>query len=143
MKRLATIGALVLAVAGCSGGPAPNGPDHGGTSTPMVTPSPTTTEQALKPLPAADDLKLSMRVLSKKCYGSAGGLVEYQVDVAYTDVTPISELRPATVTYRATGGEAEQIDSTRLRDGKYGVNRSSVQTPSSSTTLKIEVVDVF
>lgn len=143
MKRLATIGALVLAVAGCSGGPAPSGPDHGGTSAPMVTPSPTTTEQAPKPLPAADDLKLSVRVLSKKCYGSAGCLVEYQVDVTYTGVTPMSERKPATVTYRITGGNAEQIDSTRLRDGKYSINRSSVQTPSSSTALKVEVVDVF
>lgn len=144
MKRLAMIGVLVLALAGCSGGTEPGSTDSGGISDPVNIPPPTTTtEETPKPLPAADDLKLSVRVLSKKCFGSAGCLVEYQVDVAYTGVTPMPQLRPATVTYRVTGGEAEQIDSMRLRDGKYGVNRSSVQTPSSNTTLKVEVVDVF
>jgi hypothetical protein len=91
------------------------------------------------PTPVMADLVLSVKIMKKTCFGSAGCNVTYNIEVNYTG----SLLEPGKVwdvTYEVKGGDDPQINTFELTgtsDGyNYSIEREKlIQVPKSSSQL--------
>jgi hypothetical protein len=118
-----------------------------GCPTPKSTYTPSTSTPAL--VAAATQLKaadfaLTLNVLSKKCFGSAGCNLSYAINPAYTGSTPLTT-QEYTVTYQVTGGsDGPQINSfTGVGERITYDEEENIQTSSSKAALKVEVTNVL
>ena len=146
MRRIAVSMLAVGVLAGCAGGGADASPATAGSSssppqvldwsgyTPSTTPAP-----PAAPLQASE-VKVTLKTLSKKCFGSAGCNVEWRTDVS------LARFPDAwySVTYEVLGLEDEQnasfsVDPTGSVTGELV---SSGSTDSSSAKLLAKVTDV-
>lgn len=120
-----------------------------GKTTTVATPGattrnePATTTKAPAATPKPSDFTLTVKTLSKQCFGEAGCNVTYRVDVAYGGPT----LDPGTtwaVTYEVRGVEdGPQINTMTVRGTKAATDEEEfASTPSASTKLKAIVTDV-
>lgn len=121
-------------------------PDNGPTPDPIVTPTdeytPTETVPAYA-TPTAKDFKLTVKVLKKECFGSAGCNLTYRVLVAYSGST----LDPAVtyeVGYQVRGGEDGPVINTLTVTGDTSSvdEEESVSTKNNSTKLTVSATDV-
>lgn len=106
---------------------------------PQVAPTPVTSPAPKRPAPPFAPV-LSVKTLSKQCFGSAGCNVQYKIVVALTQ-------RPAEncdVTYEVRGlDDAQTATLTVQPDGTYSQDAMQFgQTPRSSSKLTARVVDV-
>lgn len=93
------------------------------------------------PTLSVGDFRLSIRVKAKECFGSAGCLVEFAVEVGITVPTP--EHGSWELTYQVTGPEdGPLIDTTEITGSEYTVNEHTVTTPRRSTKLRIKPIDI-
>jgi hypothetical protein len=118
-----------------------------GCPTPKSTYTPSTSTPAFVAVATqlkAGDFTLTLNVLSKKCFGSAGCLLTYAIDPAYTGSAPLTS-QEYTVTYQVTGGEdGPQLNSfTGVGEQIRYDKEESIQTSSSKATLKVEVTNVL
>lgn len=121
--------------------------DTGPAPEPITTPTnhytPTVTVPPARTVPVAKDFKLTVKTLSKKCFGSAGCNVTFRVLVAYSGPT----LDPSTsyeVTYEVRGGEDGASVNTLTVEGDQSTvqDEEFVSTPSSKTKLTAVVTSV-
>jgi hypothetical protein len=155
---LAACGALLSGCSSPTSGTA-TGPDcekhpySVGCPTPKstYTPSTSTTQPTLPALDVAaarqvktEDFTLTLNVLSKKCFGSAGCNLSYAIDPVYAGSTPLTS-QEYTVTYQVTGGkDGPQINSFTGAGERITYDKEeSIQTSSSKATLKVEVTNVL
>ena len=94
--------------------------------------------------PAVADFKLTVKVLEKQCFGSAGCLITYRVELIY-DATN-GHLDPSVtyeVTYEMRGGEDPKINTLRVTGTEYrGDERETIRTPSSKAEVTAVVTSV-
>lgn len=96
-------------------------------------------------MPAPSDFTLGVKVLRKKCFGSYGCNVTYQVQPKYAGTWSSSVGRSVTVVYEVTGDEdGVQINNfTVSPDGTATVPQSEFATTSSPTaTLTAKATSV-
>ena len=148
MRRIAVSMLAVGVLAGCAGGGADaspaTSPTAGSSSPPQVldwsgyTPS-TTPAPPAAPLQASE-VKVTLKTLSKKCFGSAGCNVQWRTDVS------LARFPDAwySVTYEVLGLEDEQIASFSVdpTGSVTGELVSSGSTDSSSAKWSAKVTDV-
>ena len=107
-----------------------------------MTASPSGSATSVPPL-AAEDVALTIRTISKECFGSAGCNVEYSIDLELLDVwSPRDEVYE--ITYEVTGGEDGPAIGTLTLDGSEYTQDGyqSASTPSGDTQLSVAVVEV-
>ncbi|MEU4392768.1 hypothetical protein [Kribbella sp. NPDC023855] len=120
------------------------------TTAPATTePAPveTTTEAPPVPTyaaPAAKHFKLTAKILSKQCFGSAGCNVTYRILVTYTGPT----LDPAVtydVLYSVTGGEDGPVSNTlKVTGDESSVDEEeSLSTKNKTAKLTVVVSDIL
>lgn len=95
--------------------------------------------------PAVDDFTLEPKILSQECFGSAGCLVEFRVELTY--IKDFGQGLDPDITYEITyelhGAEDPYINTLELTGTQYSTEESeSVSTVSSDAELTIEVVSV-
>jgi hypothetical protein len=171
MSREARIGWSILAgaallglggAAGAAGGSDPSAvasdpqptvtvtvPDNGPTPDPVTTPTnkpsaPATTAPPKVTEPTAKDFKLTVKTLTKQCFGSAGCNVTYRILVTYSGPT-LDPSKEYEVLYEVRGGEDGPVaNKLTVADGESSVDEEEmVSTPKSSTKLTAVVTDVL
>jgi hypothetical protein len=99
-------------------------------------------EPSYSPVPT--DFDLAVKITRKKCFGSAGCNIDYQVELSYNGLQPLDDLISYDLTYEVTGGEdGPAINTLTVPGDAYSFEDSeSASTASSSTVLKATVTDV-
>lgn len=95
-------------------------------------------------LPRPEDFTIGVRVLEKKCFGSAGCNVGYQIDPKYTGIRTLPK-DPFTVIYEVTGGEdGPQVNNFEVINGESisFPKEERVGTASSGAVLKAKATGV-
>lgn len=120
------------------------GSDTGSNGTTVGTPgNEATTADADYPDPDPKDFKLTVKVLKKQCFGSAGCNVTYRVKVGYDG----PELDPDVtyeLTYEVRGVEdGPAVNTLELTGDEYETDKEEyASTSSESTKLKAVVTDI-
>lgn len=92
--------------------------------------------------PTATDVKLTPKITSKECFGSAGCLVTLKVNAQYNGPV-LSPDDTWLVTYEVNGVEdGPLIGSFEMTGDQYTVNEESVSTKSSRSKVTVKVTDV-
>jgi hypothetical protein len=136
LVALCVVGVIVAALNGNSGsrsaaGSGSTAVSSGGAQVAQDAVSTQETEAAQAPAPEASDFKLTPKITQKQCFGSAGCLVDYEVNLEYGGPT------------LDTGDESGPItDQIEVTGNQYTGNKESVATARSSTKIKIKVTDV-
>jgi hypothetical protein len=114
--------------------------------TPIPTPSPEPSPEPEVGTLTRSDVQLSLKILSKDNFGSAGSLIDYRVNVAVPgfDSLGLPEDGVWEVTYEVLGGEdGATIDTFNIYgDGNYDVVEGNASTPNVNTVLRVRVTDV-
>jgi hypothetical protein len=125
-------------------------PTTGSTTTEPSTPAVEASEPGEEPAASeptalkASDLKVTMKITSKECYGSAGCLLGYKVKVVWAG-TPRELDADYDVTYKITGDEDGPVleTFTVYSDGQYDEPyEDMLSTKSSGTKPTIKVVEI-
>jgi hypothetical protein len=93
--------------------------------------------------PEAGDFELTVKTLSKECFGSAGCLIDFRIELAITK-TGVAFDPGITyeLTYEVTGGDSEYINTLTIDGDEYSTDESeSISTPSDRD-LTVKVLDV-
>lgn len=127
--------AVLIAVACSSGG------TKSGTVQAESVDSPSPSPSKVTPVPS--DFLLDTKTTKKDCFGDAGCVITYRIEVTYTGL-PLDEADEWLVTYKVTGGtDGPQINSLTLRGLEVRYSGDEIaQTPSSKTVLKALVTEV-
>lgn len=92
--------------------------------------------------PTPKDFELAIKVIEKKCFGSAGCNVTFRIELTYTGLT----LDPSStyeVVYRVDGAEDTYINSLRVTGASYSHDdEERVSVKSSKSVLTAVVTDV-
>jgi hypothetical protein len=93
---------------------------------------------------APRNFKLGIRVRSKECFGSAGCILEVQIDPDYVGNQDVST-GSWELTYEIRGGEdGPLIETMTLKNGTFSFPaEQSIDTPSTSTQLTAVVTSVY
>lgn len=104
-----------------------------------------TTEPAVPAVsvtPKAADIKLTAKITDKQCFGSAGCLITFKVNMAYSG-PDLSTDDTWEVTYEVTGiKDGPMIGSFDITGDTYDVNEVNVDTTSSKKKISIKVTGV-
>jgi hypothetical protein len=136
---LASATALLL-LTGCGANPVPVG---GAADRTQQTWEPEAVETpAYEPKPA--DFELTVKVLKKKCFGSAGCSITYRIDVAYMGL-PLDPEQEYEVIYEVRGGEdGPQVNTLTVQGEDATVDaEEDVSTSSSKATLTAVATEVL
>jgi hypothetical protein len=151
---LVVVGVLIAAgiAAGLSGGGDPSAtPSASPNTLPNVvttdrpaTAKPTTPTEPAYGAPSKADFKLTPKVLSKKCFGSAGCNVTYRILVSYTGPT-LDPSESYELVYEVRGGEDGPTTNTlTVTGGESSVDEEEyVSTNSKNAKLTAVVTDVL
>lgn len=117
-------------------------------STPAPTastrpPEPAASSEPAYGTPIALDFKLTVKVLTKSCFGSAGCNLTYRIDVSYDGPT-LDPSKTYEVLYEVRGGEygTEAKRFTVTGTEFFGANEEYASTKTRKTTLKAVVTQV-
>ena len=95
---------------------------------------------AYKPTPT--DFTLTVKILEKKCYGSAGCNVTFRIELAYSG-PPLDAGRTYELTYEVAGVEDSYVNTLLVTGTQYRTDdRELVSTKSSKAELKATVTAV-
>lgn len=110
------------------------------TGTPAATYEAVTAPAAL---PAPSDFAISVKILSKQCFGSAGCVVSYQINPSYVGSTGLTDT-PLTVVYEVKGGQDGPVINNFTVTGTSArfPKQEVVQTVSSGTVLTATATSV-
>lgn len=144
------IGSGITAAAMSGGDEKPVSSVSAPTTAPATTEPPAVEETTTEPpaptygTPTKADFKLTVKVLSKQCFGSAGCNLTYRILVAYSgpDLDPSATYE---VLYQVRGGEDGPVDNMLTVEGTQSSvdEEESVSTKSSKTKLTAVVTDVL
>lgn len=153
---LAAAAAVLLLLVGCSAAPASvvtvtppptssaPSPAEEPSETPSENPGTVAADATLGELLTKDDFTVEVKVLSKKCFGSAGCNVEFRIRPGYHGTYGLPKSGEVEVTYEVKGGD-DPLTNTFTIDGEGTASFSkseSISTPSSKAKLKAVVTDV-
>lgn len=94
-------------------------------------------------IPAAADFTLTIKILEKQCFGSAGCLIDYRIELAYNGTVPLDPKTTYEVTYEVRGGTDTKINTLEVTGAEYERdNKESLQTKSSKNELTAVVTSV-
>jgi len=135
-------GALTLALfaANDNGTPAP----ASATTRPAAPAAAATTKAAPRPTftPSPSDFQLTVKVIEKECFGSAGCLVTFRLDIAYTGPRLPTDVTYEVV-YEVRGGEEPLINNFTIQGDIATQDREqTISTTSSKAKLTAVVTDV-
>jgi len=109
--------------------------------------APEPTKATYTPL-AGKDIALTVKTMSKECFGSAGCLVTFNIDIAYKG-GPVEPGSVWDVTYEVRGGEEPLIDTMEMTFDDTGIHGRAlvereqlIQTPKSTSKLTAVVTAV-
>jgi hypothetical protein len=91
------------------------------------------------------DFAVGIKVMRKKCFGSAGCNVTYRIAPTYVGDQTLPDTGTIEVTYQVTGGEdGPQINMFTIEGGGSASfdSEEDLSTPSSNTKLKAKATDV-
>jgi hypothetical protein len=111
----------------------------------LPDPSATTSEEPTTFDPKPVDFKVGIKIRKKKCFGSAGCNVTYQIKPSYVGDQPLPDNGVIEVTYEVTGDESGPSINTFTVDGEGTAHfdkEEVASTPRSSTKLKGKITDV-
>jgi len=105
-------------------------------------PDPPAVAAPYTPKPA--DFIIKLKTTKKECFGSAGCLIDYHIDVTYAGAQALDDSKTYVVTYQVSGvKDGPAINSFDITGDQYFSDENeSAQTPSSSTKLKAKATDV-
>lgn len=88
--------------------------------------------------PVPSDFQLEVIVIEQECFGSAGCIVTYRIQVAYAGAQAPDPKQTFTVSYDLLGGEEPEIGSFSVRGTSVSVSSSeTVSTPPNPTVTAI------
>lgn len=92
----------------------------------------------------ASDFKIGIKILSKKCFGSAGCSVTYRIKPEYVGDQSLPSSGTVEVTYRVKGNESgPQANTFPIEDGEASYEKEEyLSTPSSGTSITAKVIEV-
>lgn len=94
-------------------------------------------------VPVAADFKLTVKVLEKKCFGSAGCNVTYRVVVAQANAKTFDPSKEYEVTYEVKGIEDSAVNTLKITGGQYSTDEKEFgSTKSSSIKLSAVITDI-
>jgi hypothetical protein len=131
---------IVIAVIAASGDKQATGTQATITSQPAAEPA-ATEPPANAPTPK--DFTLTVKILSKQCFGSAGCNITFRVELSSNGVSPDPD-KTYEVTYEVRGVEdGPQINTLTIEGGKYRADEEEfASTKSAATKLKAVITDV-
>ena len=95
-------------------------------------------------VPTKDNYRISLKILTKDCFGEAGCNVSYRPQLTETFAQGSTD--PSVtydVTYVVSGGQSgEQIDTIQVTGDQYQSTDGFTQTASSTTKLTVKITDV-
>lgn len=94
--------------------------------------------------PKPSDFIIKLKVTEKECFGSAGCLIEYHIDVTYAGTESPDDAKTYRVTYQVSGvKDGPAINTFEITGDQYTYDENeSAQTASSTTKLKAKATDV-
>lgn len=114
-----------------------------GQAAPAASPAPTTTVAPEPVKPTPEQFTIAVKVIEKKCFGSAGCLITYTIDPQYIGTSPLPE-ETITVVYEVLGGDDPQTNRFKVADSKATMDgEETIQTPKSSSVLTAKVTAVL
>jgi hypothetical protein len=103
----------------------------------------TTTSTVAPYIPLASDFTITVNVLTKDCFGSAGCNITYRVQPSYHG-SALDPTQRYTVTYQVNGTQDPQIGSFTMQGDEASVQQEEIaQTTTSSTQLAAQVTNVL
>lgn len=150
---LIVVGAVFLAcvagIAAFAGGGEDKGKPVGNPTKPAAVasvPQPATSTTTEAPAPEftakQKDFKVSLKILDKECFGSAGCLIGYRVELGYTGPT-IPDEQSYEISFRITGAEDEILGTLTTHGTKYDIpDNEHLSTKSTSYNLKVSIVGI-
>jgi hypothetical protein len=104
---------------------------------------PTTTTTTRPPMPTPQDFTITIKVIRKQCFGSAGCNLTYQIEPKYIGTTPLPDEK-ITVVYEITGGDEPQINRFTVEGDTASFDEEEhIQTPKSSSELTATVTEII
>ncbi len=96
---------------------------------------------AVVPKPAVTDFQIAVKVLEKRCFGSAGCNLTFRIDVGWT--TPPAPDKTYEVVYQINGGEEPKINRFTTTGGMVTYAREErIGTKDSKAVLTAVVIEV-
>lgn len=142
LPTLALVASAGLALTGCSTHPAAAAkPTHTTAPAPVVAPVDTPTPE---PSFAYEDAfpTLTLKVLSKQCFGDAGCSMRVKPVLAVLDPSLVPDDATGSITYEIDGGEDGPVtDTLTLTGSQYEASEEAISTSSSGAKLKIKITD--
>ena len=92
--------------------------------------------------PTAADFTITLTVISKSCFGSAGCNITYKPDVAYSGST-LDPAKTWTVVYDIAGGESPQTANLTVKGTQVSYRNGLTQTPDDAAVLVATVTSVY
>lgn len=94
------------------------------------------------PEPRAEDFRLTVKVLKKECFGSAGCLVDFRIELAYGGPT----LDPSVtyeLTYEIKGGDEPLINTLEVTGDQYSTEKEETIEAGAKAklTAKVTLID--
>lgn len=142
--------ACLLSLAGCAGSPSASSSPTAPASVSSPVPAAVTASDTRWPdatpepyEPRKSDWKVGIKILSKKCFGSAGCNVEYRIVPDYVGTRYLPESGTIEVTYDVTGAE-DPITNTFTVEGKEASfdDHEMTSVKTSKAVLVAVVTDV-
>ena len=94
-------------------------------------------------VPKPSDFKIGVRVRSKECFGSAGCIIEYQIDPQYVGSQSLGD-GSYDVTYEVRGGTDPIINTFQIDSGSASYDQEEMaDTSSAGARLTARVTDVY
>ncbi|SCL44937.1 hypothetical protein GA0070606_0523 [Micromonospora citrea] len=115
------------------------------TTTAAATTAPATTAPPVPAYgtPTKSDFMLKVKILKKKCFGSAGCNITYRIDVTYTGDVDLDPSKTYEVTYQVKGAEDPIINTFEVSGDSASVQQEETAgTKRSGDKLTAVVTDV-
>jgi hypothetical protein len=116
-------------------------------STPPAAQSPTTLETDVQPAfhePSKSDFDLTIKTISKECFGSAGCNITFRVKLAYdSSAGQLDPDKTYELTYKIRGGDEPLTNTLEITGEDYSTDQEEfIGTSSSTAKLTAVVTDV-
>jgi hypothetical protein len=94
--------------------------------------------------PHKSDFKIGIKIIEKKCFGSAGCSITYRIKPDYVGTQELPETGTIEVSYQVTGDSSgPQQNTFTIEGGQASFDKEEfADTPSSSTKLVAKVTEV-
>jgi hypothetical protein len=94
-------------------------------------------------VPKATDFKLTVKILEKSCYGSAGCNVTYRIALEQVSAAEFDPSKEYDVTYEVRGTEGGKINTLKVTGTQYSTDdKEFASTKSSNPKLTAVITDI-